>query len=196
MAAEAALARLKATLLDYGAGTATSKHIIDRLPHIFRGDIESFRQWRWKLAQLIDVDPANITIVGSAGVGFSMNPHKGFRAFSPRSDVDVAIISEYHFATAWRALRSFRLADAKDGDERHAVLQHRDKYIYWGCIASERVLRIMPFSTEWTKAISEMAATKPTENRDINFRIYKDYESLRAYQTNGLQVMEAELLAK
>jgi hypothetical protein len=191
-----ALKDLRATLVREGVTAAASRHILDRTPHVFRENAESFRRWRNKLGDLIDVDPANITIVGSAGVGFSLNPHKNFRAFNARSDIDVAIISDYHFATAWRSLRAFRLADAANDEERDAVLQHQKRYVYWGCIASDRIIRILPFVTTWTTALSEMAATAPTEGRVINFRIYKDYESLRSYQLNGLQSLQAALLAK
>lgn len=189
-------ADLKALLLEGGAGPVASRYLIDRVPFVFRDDWELYRQWKRKLSDLIDVDPANLAIVGSAGVGYSLSPNKGFSAFHDKSDIDVAIISDFHFLQSWRALRKVNLGDTVSYSEREAIKDHRQKYVYWGCIAADRVLRFLPFQRAWTEAMSVMAGTAPTEGRDVKFRIYRDYDALRLYSMNTLEELKAELIAK
>lgn len=185
---------IRATVETGNPSVVVAEHVLERVPHIFGDDWSLFRNWRAQLAAGLDVDPCDISITGSACVGVSLSPRKNFSDFDDRSDVDVAVISPYHFDLAWRCLRAFCLADARSPRERQAVISHRENYIYWGCIATDRILRLMPFSKQWLVASSEMRGVPPTEGRDVNFRIYRDYDSLRSYQTNGIRKLRAQLL--
>jgi hypothetical protein len=188
------LADFKASILKEGIEAAASKYLLDRIPFVFNEDWELYRTWKLKLATLIDVDPLNIAIIGSGGIGFSLNPHKDFKPFSETSDIDVAVISEHYFALSWRALRVLKLPDVRTYKDREAVKEHRTKYIYWGTIATDRVLYYLPFVRPWTEAIAAMAGERPTEEREIKIRLYRDYDALRAYHMNGLQALAANLL--
>jgi hypothetical protein len=158
--------------------------LFDRVPHIFEGDRTQYVLWKRTLAKELDVDAANITIVGTAALGWSLNPAKSLKAFDAESDVDVAVISPYHFMTAWRYLRSGTSRKLSiDRKTRIAWDLHATNYVYWGTIATDRLLGILPFGEHWLKATTTMAAVIPTLNRDIKFRIYNDFESLRSYQT-------------
>jgi hypothetical protein len=163
-------------------GCAT-KWVFEAAPFIFKNfEPAVFWQWKSELAKGLDVDPKNLLITGSASVGISLNPSKSMKDFDLQSDIDVAVISTYHFDSAWRALRSlgtqrFKLTQA----QQYALESHIKKYIYWGTIATDRILPILPFAGEWLGAFSEMAAVSPTIDRKINARIYRDFASLRAY---------------
>jgi hypothetical protein len=69
-----ALAEFKAAIIRDGIDAAASTHLMDRIPFVFNDDWELYRAWKRKLSTRIDVDPLNITIIGSAGMGFSLNP--------------------------------------------------------------------------------------------------------------------------
>jgi hypothetical protein len=171
--------------------------IIDRIPILFNEDREQYATWRCQLAKGLDVDPSSIVITGSCAFGISLNPYKNFRFFDSDSDIDVAVISEYHFSQAWRTLRNL-------GAEIHrlppvtkqSVLDHVHKYIYWGTIATDRILHILPFHKAWNEVIDNMQQTSPTEGRSINVRIYKDFDSLRAYHINNLKSLRTQELEK
>lgn len=167
----------------------------DRVPHIFQADRASFAAWKRALGARIDVDPACLTLVGSSATGFSLNPNKNFKAFDDASDVDVAVISSHHFTVGWRYLRmngSRRLS--VDARTRNSWNEHVTKYIYWGTLATDRLLGVLPFGREWLQASSEMAELAPTEGREVNLRIYTDYDALRAYQTQGARALRDALL--
>lgn len=167
----------------------------DRVPYVFGGDRRLFADWKRALSERIDVDPACLSLVGSSATGFSLNPNKNFKAFDDFSDVDVAVVSNHHFTVGWRYLRmngSRRLG--VDARTRNSWNDHVTKYIYWGTLATDRLLGVLPFGREWLQASSHMAGLVPTEGREVNLRIYSDYDALRAYQTQGARALRESLL--
>jgi hypothetical protein len=162
-------------------------HVFDRIPAIFESGRSQYVAWKRVLGEGIEVDPACITIVGSAATGTSLNPAKNFKPFDNASDIDVAVVSNYHFTTSWRYLRMNGDRRLKvDMRTRIAWDEHVKRYIYWGTIATDRLLGILPFGLQWLNATTKMGSTQPTAGRTVNLRIYADYESLRAYQLQSV----------
>lgn len=171
--------------------------VLERTPVLFEGEVKSYAEWRRNLASLIDVDPSEIIITGSGAFGVSLNPNKNYRFFNDKSDIDIAIVSEYYFNVSWRYLRNlgsgiYKMTPAA----KQSVKDHVEKYIYWGTIATDKILPYLPFGKEWIKALEDMAKVSPTEGRDIKARIYKDFDSLRAYQVNNLKNLRTQELEK
>lgn len=189
------LETLKRRIMEGDHDDLFSELIFERTPHVFGGDVEACRTWTGRLAKMLNVDSSEIKLVGGAAIGFSLNPHKNFAAFTPDSDIDVAIVSDHYFSEAWHYLRSLDVTLAKiTHAQRSAIGEHRKRYIYWGTIAADRILSILPFAQVWMAARESMASTVPTEGRDINFRIYKDFRALRAYQRQGLTQLRTMLM--
>ncbi len=185
----------KQEIISLNTSFIASKWIIERTPFIFNDDYEKYIQWKERLSSLIDVDSKSIVFTGSSAAGISLNPDKYFKPYDSTSDVDVAIISTYHFDISWHFLRNIgtRMYRLKQR-EKYAIDDHRTRLIYWGTIATDRILQILPFGLDWIKAIDEMKKIKPTVDKEINFRIYKDFESLRAYQNNSISKLKDILL--
>ncbi|WP_242103525.1 hypothetical protein [Lysobacter sp. M2-1] len=177
----------KKELLTSDVEEFVSKHVFDRTPHVFSDDRAAYASWRRALAKLIQVDASSLVVVGSASVGVSLNPSKDFREFSDGSDIDVAVISPYHFQVAWRFLRNnSHLRAAMTYKERASYDDHRKRLIYWGTVATDILLGYFPFGADWLGASSKMAAASPINGREINFRLYGDAESLTAYSINSV----------
>ena len=98
-------ADLQAELQALPAEQFCSDYILDATPVLFAGNRIAYLRWRTDLATRLEVDPHNMVMTGSAAVGFSLNPHKNLRPFGEHSDIDLAVISQYHFDLAWRWLR-------------------------------------------------------------------------------------------
>lgn len=76
---------------------------------------------------------------------------------------------------------------------RNAWDEHVTRYIYWGTIATDKLLGVLPFGLAWLRATSAIAQLEPTKGRDVNLRIYADYEALRAYQTQSVKAARDSL---
>jgi hypothetical protein len=172
-----------------------SKWIVERIPFLFNSDLDAYIDWKEKLSLLIGVDSKSIVVIGSAAVGISLNPDKNFKEFDSNSDIDVAVISTHHFDIGWHTLRNLgtRIHRLKVR-ERTSVEDHKNRLIYFGAIATDRIIQLMPFGAVWLDAIDQMRKIEPTIDREINFRIYKDFEALRAYQTYNINKIKDMLL--
>lgn len=167
-----------------------SKWLTECVPHLFLKNLSSYIDWKHILAEGIDVDPRAISLVGSAATGFSLNPHKNFKAFHKDSDVDIAVISDIHFELAWYWMRNL-------GPERHQFTQvvktaledHRSRLVYFGTIATDKILQYLPFGKKWVIASNKIAGQSPINGRNVNIRLYRDFFALRSYQVNTLRML-------
>lgn len=188
---------LKRDLVRLTPDAFVSLRILECHPSLFGGDELAYFDWRRRVGQGLGVDPSDIILVGSAATGFSLSPQKQFRPFGDRSDIDVAVVSHLHFEIAWDALRR---VGAKKYDwprkAREALDDHRERLIYWGTIATDRLLAHLPYGADWAKATSPIQDAAPVDSRRINYRIYRDMDSLRAYQKIAVTEAANRLLAK
>jgi hypothetical protein len=174
-----------------------SKWIMERTPFIFKDDHLSFLQWKAKLAKELGVDSCSLIFTGTASVGISLNPYKNWKAFDSESDVDVAVISLYYFEESWRFFRNLGSSWLRLKDRERAIIkEHVDHYVYWGTIATDKILHVLPFGKQWQRVLADMARIPPTEGRDIKVRIYRDFESLRSYHIRNLKNLQRDLLTR
>ncbi len=172
-----------------------SEWIIDRIPLIFSNDSKAYAICRQTFAGKINVDPSEIRIIGSAAFGVSLNPNKNYRLFNEASDIDVSVVSGHHFDLSWRALRNLGSARHRlSPSAQQSIKEHVERFIYWGTIATDRILAVLPFGKEWNKALEDMSMIEPTKSRDIKVRIYKDFQSLRVYHVNNIKNLRAKEL--
>ncbi len=171
-----------------------SQYIFEAVPFVFGGDLGAYVSWKTELGVRLAIDPRAIAIVGSASLGFSLNPDKSFKAFDDSSDVDVAVVSYRFFESAWDHLRRLgaqKLAMSVPG--QNAVKAHQTNYVFNGTIATDFILEYLPFAAQWLPAFAYMSGLQPTEGRDIRARIYRDFDSLREYQLRGVVAARAHL---
>ena len=184
----------KYDLIDNSVSFICSKWILDRTPFIFKDNSLEHIEWKELLSSKINVDSKSIVFTGSSCCGFSLNPNKNYRDFQPDSDIDIAIVSELYFDIAWKSLRNLGTERfALSHVQKNSLNDHVNRLIYWGTIATDKILELLPFGKEWSLHLIDMSKISPVENRTINIRLYKDFESLRAYQINNLKFLKTEL---
>ena len=165
-----------------------SKWILEKTPYIFDGNKVKEIEWKEELSKKLGVDSHALSIIGSAALGFSLNPNKKFRYFNEKSDIDVAIISHHHFEIGWVFLRSLGTGYYNlNPKQKASVEDHRKRLIYWGTLATDNILTMLPFGKLWFESLTKAASVFPINDRDINIRLYRDYESLRAYHVMNLE---------
>lgn len=180
-------------LEDMKATHFVTKWFMDATPYIFEENTMDYILWREDVARRLNIDPSDILISGSASLGFSLNPSKNYKGFDERSDIDVCIVSSYYFETAWRELISLNINDVR-GKMRSALADHRSRLIYWGTIATDKILPLLSFGPAWDTIIKECRPGNLFEGRDVNFRVYKDRRSVRDYLVEGIKKTQESLL--
>lgn len=182
-------------LLEKNESYIVSKWILHRTPYIFKENLLEYITWKEQLSEKIGVDSRSICITGSSCIGFSINPNKGYKDFNEKSDIDIAIVSNHYFDLSWHYLRNmgtdiYRL----NSGQKESIKDHVNRLIYWGTIATDKILPILPFGNKWVIALNDMSNEEITKGREIKVRIYKDYESLRAYNIQNIKNLKSEYL--
>lgn len=184
-------------LLSKSPEKMTSLWVLERIPHVFNEERELFVDWKLALATKLQIDSGSILLVGSSCVGISLHPYKNYRAFNETSDIDVAIVSDYYFTESWRTLRNLGAQFHKlPPTWKSDIKKHVENYIYWGTIATDYILPLLPFGPQWQKALLEMSIIPPTNKRTIKVRIYRDFESLRSYHTKNIRELRDKALTQ
>ncbi len=88
-------------LLTESLDTIARAHVLGGPAFAFRDDMSSYTAMVDHLVERLGVQPAGVTVVGSAKVGFSLNPIRFPRSFHDESDIDVLIVDQGLFDAAW-----------------------------------------------------------------------------------------------
>ncbi len=190
---EELLINIKNELLSVPPDVFISKWIMEKTPDIFYNKEMQYYEWKHKMASGLQVDARDIIVTGSACLGYSLNPKKNFKKFNEKSDIDVGVISNYYFDIAWHELRNKKYYKL-DNNMKRALEDHKNRLIYWGTIATDKILPLLSFGKHWNKVINELKCIPPVNDREINFRIYKDNKSFRDYQLNSIKECREILL--
>lgn len=175
----------------------TSFHILDRVPAIFESR-HQYASWRSQIGKGLGVDPLNLLVVGSTCVGVSLSPsrNKFLKPFHPESDIDLAVVSGRHFDEAWRWLRDLGPIDTlreTSRDTADLLSWHKRSLVFDGTIATERLLQHLPFGAEWAAVLGRAGKVPPTQDRDVKARIYRDFDSLRAYHEKNVKSLRMQI---
>jgi hypothetical protein len=184
----------KGDLLTVSPDLFASKFIFEAVPFIFAADVDLYIGWKTELGTRLAIDPRAIAVVGSASLGFSLNPAKSFKSFGDGSDIDVAVVSYRHFELAWDHLRKLGAQTlGMPVEVQNAITSHKRGYVFAGTIAADFILGYLPFAAQWVPAFAHMAGITPTEGREVKARIYRDFDSLREYQLRSVLAARANL---
>jgi len=76
----------------------TSLWLTEGVPHAFQKNPIAYEYAREAIAEMLNESTKNISLTGSARIGFSMNPRRFGAAFNPNeSDLDLFLVSERWF---------------------------------------------------------------------------------------------------
>lgn len=186
------------------------EHLFEGLPFVFRDTPQTLGVLKSHLAAELGVDASNIVVVGSARLGFSLNPDKFPRQFSDTSDIDIVIVDKGLFDKVWTTLlrwnyprRLVKLGKA-DGD----WVYQRRKDIYWGWFTPDRIRfegisypdalqPLRDLSTRWFNAfhsLSQYSDHAELARREASGRLYRTWSHASLYHEEGLRVLRSTLL--
>lgn len=184
---------IKRDLQQMDSSMFATKWYFDTMPFVFEGDEKAYISWRHLISAEIDIDPSDILLTGSASLGISLNPYKNFKAFDNQSDIDICIFSEYYFSIAWRELSSKTMVNLSYPMQT-AIKKHKDTYIYWGTVATDKILPLLSFGAKWGRIIPKLSKFEAIGDHDVHFRIYKDRLSFRRYLLQSIEERKIALL--
>lgn len=189
-------------------------YVVQKRAHIFAGGEEGYRDemaFRAAVAQAVGVSIGEVTLVGSAQVGFSVKPGAPYRSFdqlheqdarSPKSDVDVAIVSRSYFDATHEAVSKFTRNFKKSWVTNRYYSEVRKmktdvKRADYNFLAYLAMGWIRPdFAPEgYEFEFSEVKeAWRKRLRRKVSFAIYRDWKVLEAYQVSAFEDLRTRIL--
>jgi hypothetical protein len=186
--------------------SVVQQHIFQGTPYVFRERPENYQLLTQHLCTAIGLLEDNLTIVGSAKIGFSLNPDNFPRQFSEVSDIDVIIVSEKLFDMIWMTLLEWhyprRLSALGRVEGEWARLRRRE--IYWGFlvpteihydgISFPHVLKpIRDVSVKWFNAFRGFSLYPEFAARTVSGRLYRTWEHALQYHMEGLRLVRDKI---
>jgi hypothetical protein len=191
------------------------KYVVDGQSVYFRDIQKQPNQeylFRHELATLLDVNLADVVIVGSAKLGFSIKNHsfvrfdEGFdknKNRIKRSDIDVAIINKKYFDKVVALLFNFSRHYDKgwikndwadnlynNGLAEGLLFQNYTYYLARGWLRPDYMPNRFLNEADWIPKINEW---KNKLNRNISIAIYSDWFYLKHYHMDNLKTIRSKL---
>jgi len=184
------------------------ENIFRGVPYVFREAPQSFDALKNHLNSELGIKHANIQVVGSAGIGFSLNPHNFPRKFSDESDIDVLLVDERLFDDVWKILLNWHypIRFAKSTPEkrwfqrpRNAVFEgwiELDRIQYEGITFPKTLEPLRDISARWFntfKSLSTLEKHPELTRRNVNGRLFRTWDHAALYYEEGLRIIKTEI---
>ncbi|MFH1370110.1 MAG: hypothetical protein ABII09_02325 [Planctomycetota bacterium] len=200
--------QFKETLANNSLAAIAQHHVFQGLPYVFRDEPASNDLLVGNLCDALDVYEQNVIVIGSAKVGFSLNPNNFPRKFSETSDIDVIVISEELFDKVWMILLEWqyprRLLNLGGLEGRWAATRRKD--IYWGYMVPDEISYqglsfpealkpLRDVSAQWFNTFQSLSLHPEFASRTISGRLYRTWDHALRYHTDGLRQIRNRIIA-
>lgn len=200
------VAEFKDILLTDTIDNIINRHIFEGNPYVFRNSPKDLDTLKNHLASKLPIMKPNIAVIGSAKLGFSLNPDTFFRQFSDDSDIDIAIVDDALFDKVWMAVlgwnypRRLMTLGKLDGE----WMRTRRKEIYWGWFVPDQItyeglsfphalMSVRDISTNWFNAFQSFSQYQEFSRRQISGRLYRTWDHAFRYHAEGLRLIKVAI---
>lgn len=171
------------------------KYLFDRSPYYFADNPQHYIDFRKVICEQFKIHLQNFAIVGSAKVGFSLNPTKFGEVFSESSDVDVVLVSEELFQRLWIDLIRFQQDEFAylpyECRKRFNELQY---ILFWGQVRMDKLPNKFTAAKEWWEFFNRLSKDTRFGPRRVRAMIFKTWKHVSFYyEKNIRELMQIEL---
>jgi hypothetical protein len=135
----------------------------------------------------------NVAIVGSAKIGFSLNPTKSFRPFDDEvSDIDVVLVSPKRFSELWAEILALYY---NDGGNIIGARTRNDVFRKFVTLKRNENWPSKIFQ-EWHQTMDRLKRDFFTEfnvGNSIKYRIYESWEAAGSYHESGIRILRNQI---
>lgn len=167
-------------------------NILEGTPVMWPNSVD-YAEWRHNMADGLGVPAPSVIVVGSARLGYSLNPQNAFKDFGRESDIDVAIVDQKIFEETWSEINCIaNKGNISESDE----IFYRKLISRKQILMRSRILSKMTYGEKWSKqrdkSIEFLGENFYSNN--IKFKIYRDHESILSYHIGNVQQVFADCL--
>jgi hypothetical protein len=168
--------------------------LVDGIPFAFRDSPADYNILRATLGTALRLSSDAMTVIGSGRIGFSLSPEKYGEPFSPKSDLDVVVVSAELFDIAWfDLLRLGRKYFSLQKAVQSWIDTHKESHIFWGFILPDRLPGAVGISPIWFRTFKGLARNPSLAGRDVNGRLYRTWDHVHVHQLYTLRKIQQSL---
>jgi len=163
-------------------------HLITGLPFVFQAEEAAYEVFRNTLGDHLRTPPEDISIIGSARLGFSLSPEKFGAAFSSSSDIDTVVVNSQMFDVAWLQLsRIGRKRLSLPEKVQTAFKAHKGNNLFFGFIEPNRLPGIVTLSNHWFRTFQGLGRVPSLSKFLIQGRLYRTWDHVKTHQLYTLE---------
>jgi hypothetical protein len=152
------------------------------------------------LTSNLPIQKHEVIIVGSAKLGFSLNPDGYFNPFTKASDIDIIVVNTELFDRIWMICLDWHYL-SRYGERMSRPSEdwaaERKKEVYWGWFKPDQIkfpeiafgsaLReLRDIKHQWFSTFQSFSRFPEFASRTINNRLYRSIEHAARYHRKGL----------
>ena len=163
-------------------------------PVAFNDAPAEYPKFQSQVAAALACNAADVAVVGSGRFGFSLAPHKFGRPYRDRSDIDVVIVAQTFFDTAWLELIRYDFKSLTfDADVAQSLRDHRFNHVFWGYIEPYSLkTALATYRKTWFPLFASFGFFRATAGRTIKARVYRTWEHAKNYHRYGIRLLAAK----
>lgn len=154
-------------------------------------DGEQYAELKERVATEFQIHATDITVVGSAKLGFSIAPRKRWMPFDPNkskpSDVDVAIVSPRLYSEIWAEMAKHAAQNPTTTVDDSRTSWHEFHAAGW--IRPDKMPSYKGFERKdrWFEFFRNLTASRACGPHKINGGLYYSHSFLENYQSKSVQ---------
>ena len=162
------------------------EYLFDGDTHVFRTKPAAYGSFRARLGAALGCGQDDVKLVGSAKLGFSLDPYNYGQPFSIRSDLDVVIVNAAMFDGAWIELvKAGPTTKALSPGVQGYFQEHRKNNVFWGYMEPANLRGAVTCYRVWFPAFQNVGFMPEILGRVVEGRLYRTWDHAIQYHVAG-----------
>lgn len=177
----------KKDLLDHTPQQYFERWLLATTPFAFDTEDTQFAAFRRELSDSLEVHPAELFMVGSAQLGFSLHPDHLLRAFSAESDLDVVVVSPTIFDAAWRDLLQRRGDPALLETEQKRLFKKTRENFFDGYLRPDHLPTGSQLLRSWFPRLAGPFKSTVAQKHDVRAWLFRTWLHAESFYCNNIE---------
>jgi len=177
----------------YNDEEIVEKYIMSGTPYIFKDNEDMYYDLKKELGNFFTLSNfRNIFMIGSAKMGFSINPINDFRCIQDDSDIDMVIIDEGLFDLYWTQLFEFNIGIKPRSEREDSLYKKFLDYFFRGWMRPDYFPFHYAGKRDWFDFFSRISYGK-YDKRKITGAIYRNEYFFKKYHEKNIKAIRRRL---
>lgn len=154
-------------------------HVLGGEPFALRGASDRYLLLRGEIASKLNVEPADVCLIGSAKLGFSLNREHLLRPFCRDSDLDIVVVSPTTFDAASLELASRAEEILLAGHDEKRRLKKVRETVFAGYLRPDQLPLSSALMQDWFPRLAGPYVSEAARNHPVKAWLFRSWDHAR-----------------